>query len=288
MKNYLLFQAYGKSEVPNECKYALLKLHSFPFYKDICVVLYTDRPEFFKDVLSLFEEHEIFILTPDKIKEWSGEFEFVHRVKIEIIKHFFNTHSGNVLYCDTDTYFIQSPEMLFTAIDKGSFFMHILEGYIDRKTDPQFKKWERFLTGNTSVIPAARIYEVNNIQMWNAGVIGIRDDQKHLLDDVLELTDKVYKQFPKHITEQFAFSYVFQKNMLIQPASPYIFHYWNLKEFAGYLENIFSTFKGIPLQDQLEKITQTPEDLVKEKEHYKRKYKFIKFLVSKWKINIPK
>ena len=239
--NYILYQAYGKKEVKHECRFALLHLLTLHYSNNICPIIYTDDPLFFKEVLHHFRQHEIEILTTEQIKKWKGGIDFVHRVKIEIINHFFSKHTGNLLYCDTDTYFLESPEAIFKNIAEGKLYMHMMEGYINKLSDPQFKKWEKFLVGNSSIISPCNKSAVNKIQMWNAGVIGLQSAKKHLLEEVLHLTDKTYKQFPKHIAEQFAFCYIFQREGNISEAAPYIFHYWYLKEFAPYLEKLFET-----------------------------------------------
>src|SRR5206468_3387760 len=76
-------------------------------------------------------------------------------------------------------------------------------------------------------------------KMWNAGVIGLNSSKKEILKEVLSLTDAVYKQFPKHIAEQFAFSYCFQHAGEVMVADNRIEHYWNLKEFRNLLQVFF-------------------------------------------------
>lgn len=287
-KNYLLFQAYGKKEVKYECKFALLHLLKFTFHKQICPVIYTDEPSTFEEILNLFVQHEIIIIDLDLISQWKGSFNFTHRVKIEILKHFLTSHPGIVLYCDTDCYFIRSPEDIYKNIAPGSFYMHTREGYINKKTHYSFKKWERFLMGNPEILGLKQQAEINSLEMWNAGVIGMHSDDILLLDEVLKLTDNIYPSFSKHIVEQFAFSFIFQKKGKILPASAYVFHYWYLKEFASYLELIFSENKDIEFTKLGDKILQLPEKLIQEKTEFEKKTRYIKFLLPKWNIKKTK
>jgi hypothetical protein len=79
-----------------------------------------------------------------------------------------------------------------------------------------------------------------NLKMFNAGAVGLNSRHKFLLQDVLALTDAVYARFPKHIAEQFAFSYCLQKSGTIKTAEQQIAHYWNLKEFRQLLKTFFA------------------------------------------------
>jgi hypothetical protein len=71
--------------------------------------------------------------------------------------------------------------------------------------------------------------------MWNAGLIGLRSDQRRLLDDVLDLTDQFHARYPKHVMEQFAFSYVLSRELALHAADDHVYHYWNFKEFGEVL-----------------------------------------------------
>jgi hypothetical protein len=85
---------------------------------------------------------------------------------------------------------------------------------------------------------------INELAMWNAGVLGFNTRYRYLLDEVLAFTDSEYPAFPKHIIEQFAFSVFFQQTDMVKCAAPYILHYWNLKEARQVLASFFSHFKA--------------------------------------------
>jgi hypothetical protein len=75
--------------------------------------------------------------------------------------------------------------------------------------------------------------------MWNAGVLGISKSVSNCYQQVLDLTDKMYSQYPKHVMEQLAFSYVLQNQTQIHPADKVILHYWNQKDEYQILINTF-------------------------------------------------
>jgi hypothetical protein len=268
MGNYLVFQAYGPAEIINQCKFFLLRFAAKANDWDrenIKIVIYTtDESSFYgwKAVLPniMFEP-----VTMKQITEWRGAINFVHRVKIEIITHFFSKYGGNMLYCDTDTYPLLPLQALFTGIDNGKIYMHTCEGKIEYIG--QFKKWHLFLQKNKQLDFLSGV----NIKcsMWNAGVIGFSDAYKSILSGVAELTDNVYPLFKKHTVEQFVFSYFLQQQQEVNAAENYIYHYWDLKEFGVILNSWFLNNREKSFAELIESSTHiSPEEIMLEKTRY--------------------
>jgi hypothetical protein len=265
MNQYLLYQAYGSIEIINECRYALLRL--IDTYSKINthppqVIIYTDKADEFK----MFEGKlpiTIQQITNDEITRWKGAINFVHRVKIEVIKDCLANFSGKIIYVDTDTYCLQPLEEMFRLITVDNVFFHQFEGTIDASA--QFRKWKKFLQG-TSILEVEHPSPLH-IQMWNAGVIGLEQSHLPLLNEVLVLTDKLYQQFPKHIVEQFSFCYIFQKHKInISNATSFFFHYWNLKEFRRLLQKFFARYKNESVEELAEKSNKvSPEKILLDK-----------------------
>ncbi|MBD0351255.1 MAG: hypothetical protein ICV51_01320 [Flavisolibacter sp.] len=242
MQNHILYQAYGGIDYINECRFSLLKylsLYNINPPADTAIVIYTDQPALFEAYDTFLRHFDLVLVTKEQTEQWKGESNFIHRMKIEIIKDFFTRNSGNLLYCDTDTYAVTPLELLFENIEKGDFYMHEYEGVIDKEVIPSFYKWHNFLQGKTFQYNNKQFTYVNHLKMWNAGVIGISDRYRQLLDDVLALTDVIYKQFQKHTVEQFAFNYCLQQAGVVHSATENIVHYWNLKEFRFLLRSFF-------------------------------------------------
>jgi hypothetical protein len=282
----ILFQAYGNEGILLECKFALLQLLKYNDSNAFNMVLYTDNELFFKPVLQQFSHYETVQLNQETIKEWRGEIDFVHRVKIEMLLHFFTTHSGTVIYFDTDTYCNASITPIFDAIEKGSIFMHTHEGNLADRNSIVFKKWNRFLKAGNIQYNGNAITNIDGIQMWNAGVLGFSDQYLPKLKKVLELTDQIYPTFSKHTVEQFAFSYIFQKTTSIQAADKIIYHYWDLKEYKTLLKYFFEKNQPLSLQQQSGKLqTMLPELIFTEKMLYKKLPFFKKWGKQKWAID---
>ncbi len=242
MHQYILYQAYGSLGHVNECRYSLLKFLEFYNLKppaQIGMVIYTDQPSAFEAFSVFFHHFELKEISQEQLKQWRGPNNFTHRAKIEILKSFFQDREGNLLYFDTDTYIIKPVEPLFAKLAKGNFFLHEFEGILNKTENPAFHKWIKFLSSNQIHYNKGRVVFSDSLKMWNAGVIGIPGKNKDLLADILSLTDAVYSKFKKHIAEQFAFCYCFQKMGNVTSSKNEIVHYWNLKEFSFLLKVYF-------------------------------------------------
>ena len=296
MDNYILFQAYGPKRIFDECRFFLIRFFATASEwekENIKIIIYTDDKKHFNEWINILPNIFLEVISAEEIKDWRGEIDFVHRVKIKIFQKFFSEHEGNLIYCDTDTYPTGSLRDLFNEISKSNVYMHVCEGGITPKNN--FKKWHHFLKSGKIHIDNALLSPVININMWNAGVIGLNSGHKNLLSDVLALTDAIYPSFKKHTVEQFAFSYVFQKYGDIKSAEKYLFHYWGLKEFAVLLDKLF----GEGLQKNLSWLMTSccmisPETILNDKMKFKSRSgikKIFLILAGKgWKISnyLPK
>ncbi|HTB52804.1 MAG TPA: hypothetical protein VK718_08510 [Ferruginibacter sp.] len=273
MQNYILYVAYGSINNINECRYALLKYldtHLSDTASTTCIVIYTDQPQFFEPYTSLYKYITIKEVTLAQIKEWRGSNDFVFRTKIKIIQDFFCSQTGNLLYCDTDTFITQSLQPIFAQIENGQFYMHQYEGIVGDPSNAYFKKWDKFLSKNPIEYNGKKLQYSNQIQMWNAGVLGLNSKNSDLLEDVLQLTDTIYEKFPKHIAEQFAFGYCMQQRGTIRSTTDAIVHYWDLKEFRIVLAQFFNQYADVKITELIKKANQL--DIIsmqKEKDSFK-------------------
>jgi hypothetical protein len=277
---YIIYQAYGNQAILAECLYALVRLHGL--MPHATPVIYTDNVTYFNPVGQWFSRYEIVPITQSMIEEWRGGIQFVHRVKIKVIQHFFMHHQGAAIYCDTDTVCLRHCALMFDAIANGKIFMHEDEGKLADKQN-LFKKWRRFLGS----APAKLIFQQDDItatHMWNAGVIGMDASHAHLLNEVLSLTDMLYPHFPKHTVEQFAFSYVFQQCTKIESAQQYFFHYWGLKTYRLLLQKYFASTPAPVALQYLQTHQFTPMAASQEQRASKAKPWYRKLLVKKWSL----
>jgi hypothetical protein len=219
----------------------------------------------------------------NRILDWRAEYNFVHRFKIKMLLHLITSSPkpSSILYVDTDTKFRSSLDEVFAKIEAGALFMHLDEGNMSllSKSNPIFRKTLKYAqSGSASsiLIPAQQ-------HMWNAGALGFKSEDIPILNQVLNITDKIYVEFPKHIVEQLAFSIAFssQENRQLLSLDNQIFHYWNFKEFRQILSKFFTRFtndKAIVQQIH----TIDPEVLIKSKLEYESLPKY-KRLLHKFK-----
>lgn len=196
--------------------------------------MFSDNKDFFHQIFE--DKIKIIPLTAEMIQKWRGEIDFVHRVKIEVLIDFFKRFEGHCFYIDSDTIFLDSPAEIIKGIENHELYMHINEGMIKSKINPIFKKMYKFLKAHTDV-PL-------DSQMWNAGMIGIHNDDKDLLYKILNLTDEWYIIFPKHVIEQFAVSYILQSQKPIKATDHIIHHFWDFKEFRNHIDYFFDSNPG--------------------------------------------
>lgn len=242
---YLLYQAYGNMAIIQEALYSILSFYRLhPNTEDVQVIVYTDTVDPFNELFA-GKGLQCIAVSAEQIKEWKGEINFVHRLKIKVLQDFFRRYKGDVIYLDSDTCFTQPIDVLWQSIAGGKLLMHTREGKVSDRINPVFKKLADFLSSNVILLKdGGRISIPSSTDMWNAGVLGLTASHQALLDKVLLLTDSMYPVYPKHIVEQFAFSYYFQQEAEVLPAESCIYHYWNFKEFRSVLADFFEHYKG--------------------------------------------
>ena len=292
MNNYLIYQSYGSKDILNECIYSILSLLKFGKEKiNFKIVIYTDQPEYFSilpsDIVSFIQ------LDTKTIEEYKGPQHFIFRVKIKILQDCFTRFNGNILYMDSDIYFRKPVEELFQKISPDSFLMCNNEGRLKDGNNNTFRGFVRFIKNNKDFLTKRNILVTPESHMWNAGVLGIPTNKPDILEDVLSMTDDIYKIFDSHVVEQMMFSYCLNKNGALQESTDFVFHYWNFKEFRKVLAEFFLYHKqnSSSIEDIISDIECIrPDILIKPKMEYERLPFFkksllrVKKLENRWKM----
>ncbi len=281
--NHIVLQCYGNKGVFYECALALLSLSRlYPHPPgDLEIWLYTDDSDWFESFKTCNLPLHYRAIDKATIQQWRGSIDFVHRIKIEVLRDFCKSHSGNVLYADTDVLFTAPLEYVWHRIEHGELYMHIMEGLVAAEANPILRKLNQFLAGYNA--------SLQQLYMWNAGILGFHTDHAEMLEDVLRFTDKMHPAFPKHVVEQFAFSVRFQQHGQVLAASPYIQHYWNLKEARTVIASFLEHFKNAHWRDLVRYSAHIqPYELITEKYKFEHSRTAIeKLLNKKWTPAIP-
>jgi hypothetical protein len=278
MDNYIIYQAHGHLDFYNEALYSIISFYKFHPNTDIKIAIYTDNIPFFENYLP---KEVIYIpINAEQIKEWKGQINFIHRVKINIIQDFTAKFSGNYLYLDTDTYFTACIDAVFKNIASNALYLEKYEGDLFESKSRTMKPIAAFFKNNSAFKTAKDSNPISVLppfSMWNAGAIGFNSNYIHLLDKVMVLTDALYPKLELHIIEQFSFCYYFQKSSPPLVTVDCIEHYWAFKEFRPILNEFFLFNKEKDLNSLISKIDNiNPVYLSKEKRDYKTKSFFEK------------
>lgn len=244
---YIVYHCYGNEAFFYECLFSMITLcrvHEPATLQQLEIWIYTDKPEWFAKYKDCPLQLKFRKTSAEEIKQWQGPLGFNFRSKIELARDFVKNRAGNVLYMDTDTCFIHPIDELAAGIEQGDLYMHVMEGLVKNEGDNILKKLHRFLQSGPIMVNGKTVPIAADVAMWNAGVLGYSTRHGHLLDEVLGFTDEVYPRFKKHTVEQFAFSVVFANAAQVHAASPYILHYWCMKEIRTVLTSFFKYMEG--------------------------------------------
>lgn len=161
---------------------------------------------------------------------------------------------GSVIQVDADTYFRKSPALLFERIKPGASVMHVPEGRLAESRQHVLQKIIRDCT-YVDRSGASLVFKVDEMVMWNAGVIGVHADDLPLLEETRWLTDQMMRHEAAYSiahVEQLATSYFLSRNRL-SSCSDVIFHYWRKDirvQFDCLLPTILAASADSPLQER--------------------------------------
>jgi hypothetical protein len=162
-------------------------------------------------------EHVIF--SPDEFVDWTLNGQYQHQAKIHAVLKALNLFKGKVALVDTDTYFNTSPMKLFEQIDSGRSAMYAYDGTLgpDRCLGPILER-----QGAESLS-----YQISSeTRLFNSGVIGLDYSDQHLVEDVLRLSEQIFRLYPAFNTEQFAFSIVLDQRTSLSEGHQLMRHYY--------------------------------------------------------------
>lgn len=230
----LVMQSFGREY---EYRRAILTVLSFYAHvsaprAEIRVILFTDKPSFFEPYLKALPI-DYCELTPEKISAMRGAIDFLHRMKIAIIEEAFSRASGDLLYVDSDTFFISDPVPKLKQLDPGISFMHLCEYSFDTLKDAELPAGKSFRAVYSLIEQKKFLYADGSSfsisprqYSWNAGVMFLHSSVSVLLPDIYVLTDQLYPATHNHASEQYAFSVILQGRTEIRPCDDVVYHYW--------------------------------------------------------------
>lgn len=232
----LVVLSYGSQKEYRRAVLAVLSFFSFydvlPPLPEVQVIIYTDHSDYFEQFLADVPVRYV-ILTPEQQTAMMGAIEYRHRIKAVVVG---NTLAGypeaNLLFFDSDTFFVKHPKPLLESIQPGLSVMHTVEftfndiAYQPLPHGKTVADFVRMMEHEAFHTTHGTEHFSGTQQCWNSGVLGLAPSVAAYLPDIYQLIDHLYIHSHWHITEQIAFSLVLQTRDQIQPAIDYVYHYW--------------------------------------------------------------
>jgi hypothetical protein len=275
----LLFLAHGSAEVKQQtlfsiCSALFAEGANVGSRADFKIVVYTDDVTYFSKFLGEVSFIEYRTINAEQVRIWKGRDDFIHRVKLEVLKNHFEKESGRLIYCDGDTLFLSSVGDLFSKISDATSLMHCREGRIGDDYNSICKKLRKFLKKRKWKLRGEEVEINESTEMWNAGVIGISNSQASNIDLMIELTDQLFGSYEKHVMEQLSVSYLLQTYSNIVDTKKEVFHYYlskrRMNERGNELLRRYDSFSKLESAwkgelDDLVKVLGEPDDKKRKK-----------------------
>ena len=166
---------------------------------------------------------EILHLEPGELANWTDNGAYNHRAKPLAMLKVLDYYKCPVAMIDTDTYFIDTPQIIFEKIDRYNSVMHDFEYLIGSQSI-----WVNLLAKINGCINLGGYVIDGDSPMFNSGVVGLSFDNRHLLCDSLAIIDELNKIDSVFNIEQFAVGLSLNKKTKIHVCKNVVRHYWGI------------------------------------------------------------
>lgn len=228
----LVVVSFGNPGELNRAVFALLSFyaHSPHALKTTRALIYTDCTDYLKRSLQGMPA-EYIALSADRIQEMRGAVNYLYRTKIVLIEDAFRRAGTDLLYFDTDTFFMTDATPLLDQVSPQLSIMHRHEYLIDHWKDfplpgtvtnfYSFVKAGSVNLADGSVLPISPA-----MSSWNSGVMVLHESHRAYIPDVLALSDQFFAATRNRASEQYAFSIILQTRTRIEGCERMVYHYW--------------------------------------------------------------
>lgn len=236
------------------------------------LVVATDRPGCF---VWFGTRVEIEYLDAARLAAWRGPAPFSMRQKLELIRAAAVPSKDAVVLLDADVLARKPLEQFAVRLRAGDLFMHKHEYVLSQSRRSGNRKLWNALRALSSVARGAGEGGFGpDDSMWNSGVLAIGPADRGLLDEALELYDRLAVSGPRHFaTEQLVEGVVLGRTGRLKPAEEWFAHYWGNKpgydaEIARRLADAF--IEGLSVKEAAARYRSNPIDLPVEVRQTKR------------------
>ncbi|WP_283129884.1 hypothetical protein [Enterovibrio norvegicus] len=206
-----------------QASFAILTYLKSDLISKVCVV--TDRPKYYE---YFGDRVDVIDIDQNIMNEWRGKDDFFWRIKMKAIEAAtLHNPEQDILYVDSDTFYVRDMEIISKGLSQGKSFMHENEGKISEMRSKTPRNMWKSLQGKS--FSGVLINE--DTEMWNAGVIALhRDHAKQTISLAIDICDEICKtDCPRRLVEQFAFSIALKHTSTLTAAENQIGHYWGNK-----------------------------------------------------------
>lgn len=206
------------------------------------VIVVTDRKKEFFSRLPFAVKVET--LSDDVFLNWMGPFHFFWRIKICSIVHVLEKlRPKKLIYSDTDVVCKLSLKKRMNEWRNGVTYMNLRERKLSGELQVKENKtiWKK-IKGKTF----AGVAIDEDSEMWNAGVVGIKQEDKGFITDALRICDSMLEQRIFLIrNEQIALSLALKNKSNLESLEPELRHFWNNKsEWNMYYSQFTQKYDG--------------------------------------------
>jgi hypothetical protein len=250
---HLLTQAYGSSEIRAEALYCAWSALAWADGSPLTIHVFTDEPAAFAP---LAPHVCVEPMSPEQIRAWRGPEDFVHRLKVMLIRDAVARFPDEkLLYVDADAFFTGSVSRAFERIGPGRSVMHSREYSVATHATSQMQKFRRHMGSLTFRNQPIDLTP----DMWNAGAVGLDPTSFGVVPGWLEFIDAIYPRYPRGLVEQYWISLALQRQTVVTPIDDVLFHYWFQKDdYQAAIGRALETLAALPHPRSLEHLRAHP------------------------------
>jgi hypothetical protein len=254
LNRFVTLSVGGQHDLTARAQLSLLAAMAWaPSDSEFCIV--TDNPELFR-----WFGNRIRVLHVDArmLRAWRGRHDFFWRVELMCVVHAAAQGPANVIYHDSDVLMRKNLAGLCSALNDGDVFMHEHEYELSTaRRNGQRRLWRqvagREIAGFQLTAPCP---------MWNAGLIAVGSGNHALLDQAVNLLDRLMDEGVRHnLVEQLAIGTVLAATARLRDGRPWMDHFWANKD--GYAASIDCQLaqiltRGLDVDDAIAMVRREP------------------------------
>lgn len=256
---HILYVMHGSQKYVDQLWFSfltLLDLLNRADREDVGIVIYTDQPE----RCPVHPRVRVIRFSAADLARWRGPLDFVHRVKIEILRRAVQDVGAPLIYVDLDTRWLALPDNALADLanhqeaqhTRPTLYMHVLEGALSARVHPRYFAAMQSKRAVKSILSNWGIPVSPPWPMWNAGGVGLRAGTESFLDDALALCDELLLWLrPYAYVEQLSLSLLANQRFEVKTLEDCVHHYWGVSgEFAPVVRKLLSELEGVSELEQ--------------------------------------